>query len=435
MIDHEQRIHSARSAPPRLAGQAQRRRPAAWLSGLCTALALLAAARPAAADDMAAPLDDQPQPELSPDAPPPGVAIAPGLTLSGYATGQLLAPFGTTRQAPDPRIVDNPQFSQRPRFDLSHLSGIVWWQPSPAWKVLGEVDVQDALQLPGPASANTPVTIPAQTTGQQAGIGSTLGNAHGQAQSPPAGQYRYGAASSAYVSLERLYIDYRASDSVSVRVGKFLTPIGRWNQDHSDPQTWTVLRPLISQSAFPTNVTGLMGFGSTPVAGQWVDYQIYASDGGEWRPSPWTHPFNSAIGARLSTSLDPTLQVGVSASKFVERQDRSNEFLLTGLDAVWQWHRAEISAEAVQRHSTNWGGNGEHGWFVQAVLPVAARWWLSARIEAYRRTFDPDTTRSDLIGIVYKSGAHWVFKAEWVRPSSQSYGLPGGLLSSVTLAF
>ena len=77
----------------------------------------------------------------------------------------------------------------------------------------------------------------------------------------------------------------------------------------------------------------------------------------------------------------------------------------------------------------------EHGWFLQSVLTLDDRWSAVARLEAYRRAIDPRTSLTALAGVVYRSGRHWVFKAEWAQPSDRSLGLPNGLLASVTLVY
>jgi len=371
------------------------------------ALSVLAAAAPAcAADDATA---DVPVAEHIPDSPPTGVRLAPGLTFSGYGTLQFLAPDRRSRDQDagatgpgggdsDGRVDDDSQFTQRARLNLSHLSGIVWWEPSAAWKVLGEIDLQDVVQVPH----------------------------HDDSDGPD---------SASFAALDRLYADYHVTDSVTLRAGKFLTPIGRWNQEHSDPLVWTVLRPLISQSAFPTSATGLMLLGSVPVSDQWLDCQLYAADGGNWRPSPRSPAFDHAIGARVSTSLDQSLQLGVSYSRFDEAEDSSTRFSLIGVDGAWSWERVEFSGEAIVRRASGGGPGNEDGWFGQAVVPIADRWWAVARLEAYRRAADPSRSRTGLIGLVYKSGQHWVFKAEWARASGSSEGLPSGLLSSVTWVY
>jgi hypothetical protein len=233
--------------------------------------------------------------------------------------------------------------------------------------------------------------------------------------------------------LERLYVDYRAADALNFRLGKFLTPVGRWNQDHADPLTWTTLRPLISQSAFPTNATGLMVFGS--LAGGQVDYQLFAAGKNDWRSSPRIAPFDHALGVRVVAPLSADLQIGLSTAEFVQRGAEGERFRLSGVDVVWNWRGAEFSAEAIVRRGSDAEDSGERGGFVQAALPLAPHWSAVTRLEAYKRGEDPRANRSALVGVVYRSGRHWVCKAEWVRPSRGSLGLPQGLLASLTLLF
>ncbi len=354
-----------------------------------------------AAARAAEPRFETPVPENIPDAPPSGTHVLPGLTLSGYVTAQFLVPdarSGSQLPLSSAAADDEPQSGRRSRLNLSHLSAIAWWEPSPAWKVLGEVDLQDVVQVPAHSSEDGPASEP-------------------------------------YVALDRLYLDYRAADSINIRAGKFLTPIGHWNQEHSDPQVWTVLRPLISQSAFPTNATGLMLFGSIPFGPQWVDYQTYASDGGEWRPSPRSRPFESGFGGRISTALNPFVQVGLSASRFQQEGLGSSRFNLFGTDVAFNWRDSEFSAEVIQRRGTDANVGEEHGWFAQAAVPVVSRWWGVARIEEYRRSIDASETNTALVGAVYRSDKHWVFKAEWARASRGANGLPSGFLSSLTLVY
>ena len=344
---------------------------------------------------------DAPRPDDAAYAPPAGIRLLPDLTLSGYATIEGLVPDARSRAQPSllgTANDDDSQVGHHPRLDLSHLSGIAWWEPSPAWKVLGEIDLQDIVQVPAHSSED-------------------------------------GKSSEPYIALDRLYVDYRASDAVSLRAGKFLTPIGRWNQEHSDPQVWTVLRPLISQSAFPTSATGVMIFGSAPIAAQWFDYQVYASDGGEWRPSPRSHPFDSAVGARVSTELDPSFQLGVSVSHFRQDGVGASSFDLVGGDARLNLFGSEFSGEVIQRRGRDANVGEEHGWFVQAAVPVASRWWVVGRLEDYRRSVDESESRTSLLGLVYRSGRHWVFKAEWAQATGSTNGLPSGFLSSITMAY
>ena len=69
------------------------------------------------------------------------------------------------------------------------------------------------------------------------------------------------STSNADFDIERIYVDYRLASRASLRFGKFLTPIGRWNLIHADPLIWTVSRPLTTAVPFSRHAAGLMGPG------------------------------------------------------------------------------------------------------------------------------------------------------------------------------
>lgn len=387
---------------------------------------LLACAVPQAQAQAEAPQPEQAEPGQ--DGPVIGTRVGPGLTVGGYGTLQLIAPGhgGTSGGMPPTGAMQagswpgmrqaqssqtgaaygpghpyaDAQAARRTRLSVSHLSAMLWWEPSPVWKLLAEVDSQDVVQLPAHESG------------------------------------RDGDNSSPYVALERLYVEHRASDAFSLRAGKFLTPIGRWNQDHPDPLTWTTLRPLISQSAFPTNATGVMAFGSLPGELGGGDWQAFASGGANWRSSPRTDPFTRAAGVRVVLPVTSELQLGASASRFNQVDAHQDRRRLVGLDAVWTGRGSELSAEIIERRGPDGEPDDrERGWFVQAVLPLVPRLHAVMRIEAYRRAYTSDSTRTALVGVVWRSGRHLVFKAEWVRATPSNMGLAQGLLASMTALF
>ncbi len=70
------------------------------------------------------------------------------------------------------------------------------------------------------------------------------------------------------IELERLYADVYLAPAATLRLGKFLTPIGRWNLIHADPLMWTTSRPLVTFQPFATDTTGGMLYGSVHPLGK-----------------------------------------------------------------------------------------------------------------------------------------------------------------------
>src|SRR6185295_16948607 len=71
------------------------------------------------------------------------------------------------------------------------------------------------------------------------------------------------------------YFDWTATPEFTVRFGKFLTPFGIWNPIRRAPLTWTVDRPVATQSAFPDHATGLSLLYQTTRHGWSLDATAY----------------------------------------------------------------------------------------------------------------------------------------------------------------
>jgi len=248
---------------------------------------------------------------------------------------------------------------------------------------------------------------------------------------PAAGQL----TGQSYLALERLYGDFLYNERVSIRIGKFLTPIGRWNVIHADPLVWTTSRPMITERAFPTNTTGAMVFGVLPVFGHMVDYSVYGALGTEWRPNPNLDPFTEAYGAHLSTALSPDSELGLSLVSFEQRSSVGERRKLLGLDYVWSRSRFEYTAEAAYRFSGNGSAFDEKGLFIQGVMPLSERLYGVVRYEFY----DPAGSAADInlcvLGIAYKASPALVLKMELRHGGDRSPIAPDGVQASLAFLF
>lgn len=238
-----------------------------------------------------------------------------------------------------------------------------------------------------------------------------------------------------YAALERVYGDYLYSDAIKLRVGKFLTPIGRWNVIHADPLVWTTSRPLITERAFPTNATGAMVYGTVAVAGRQFDYSVYGSIGSEWRPNPRLDPFSEAYGAHVATSVSTRSELGLSLVSFEQRSSVGEHRKLVGLDYSWSRERVELSAEAAYRFSDAGSRFDEKGLFVQGVIPLSRHWYAVARYEFY----DPAGSAPDislrLLGLAYKPAPWLVMKLEARDGVHLSAFAPAGVQASVSVLY
>ena len=281
------------------------------------------------------------------------------------------------------------------RAALDNLSLFVWWEGEGRWKFFSELDYENILAWP---DKNTP------------------------------GDNRY-------LALERLYVDYAWSDELSTRVGKFLTPIGRWNLIHATPLVWTTSRPLITERTFPTNTTGLMVQGTLPERGLGIEYSFYASNGTEIRANPAIDPFNEVVGMHLSLPVGATGQIGFSGASFEQKLNRDERKNLVGVDFFWSQHGYELSGEGVYRMSDAGSRWDEKGGYLQAVAPLGGRLFAVGRVELFRQAGSTETTRRWVGGLNYRLERGLVLKAEWISSDNNSIGAPEGFMSSVSILF
>ncbi len=239
------------------------------------------------------------------------------------------------------------------------------------------------------------------------------------------------------VVLERLHLDYAWSDAVQLRIGKFLTPVGRWNVIHAAPLTWTSSRPLITVDTFPTNATGAMLRGVLALAGKPLEWAVYASPGEELAPADDSDPFQEAYGLRLNYAFGFDFQLGFSLVDFRREHDASaNKKTLYGIDLLWQHRGYEISGEwAFRTRRRDAEDADEHGGYLQAVLPLHAPLYGVLRYE----TFD---TAGPVAGLnLYIGGLAWRFRPGWVGKLEYRHATdngtrePEGWLGSLAVMF
>lgn len=251
------------------------------------------------------------------------------------------------------------------------------------------------------------------------------------------------------LEVERLYLDYHADPSVNLRLGKFLTPVGQWNQIHADPLTWTVSRPLSTTSAFARHATGAMVFGTVTVTGHDLDYWAFVDDSqdlslgqDEDQAVPTygadittRNNFQRAIGGRvLWHAADDRFNIGMSVLDYQMRDPRQ-DYRLVGLDFSWTGRYLSLSGESIHRSGGPAGQPEEAGGFIEAELPVARRLYLVGRLERYRSAVQAQTVTLRTVALNFRPMQGLVFKLERRDSNRQTELAPAGWLASFAVLF
>lgn len=255
--------------------------------------------------------------------------------------------------------------------------------------------------------------------------------------------------SDAEFELERLYADYRASQGLSLRLGKFLTPVGRWNLIHADPLVWTVSRPLTTAVAFARQTAGAMLYGTLPLGRNSLDYSLYIDnteklDSGQQEEIAYEHfnptltvngAFDRAVGARLVYHLfGGHFDLGLSMLRYRMHDLREDKHLV-GADLFWRTSMLELSGEAVYRGSRGDAEPNEQGGFLQAVVPLPGHFNAIGRYERYAAAIETSTTTVQVLGLTYRPRPALSFKLEYRDGKYNERIAPSGWLSSVAVLF
>lgn len=306
-----------------------------------------------------------------------------GLLIGGYANAQI----GVPRSAPW-------------HFEASDLSLFLTWDNGSRLRFFSELEVNDVLT---------------------------------------ANQYESLGTEDAHFAFERLYVDALVNNNLTVRLGKFLTPVGQWNVIHAAPLIWTTSRPVATESLFSTRASGLMLHGSVSVANRQLEYSVYGDITDSMDPYRSKNPFENALGAHLRYFLSDTLQIGASFVNFALSDLQPVRYNLAGLDAMWSYQKFELSSEIVYRSSdhANIKDTIKDTWqgFAQSVIPLFSQHWFAVGRYEFFDQQRAKTGHVGVLGLAYRPLPPVVWKLEYRMGTHNEMLAPDGLSASFAILF
>ncbi len=236
------------------------------------------------------------------------------------------------------------------------------------------------------------------------------------------------------IDVERLYGEYSFSSLLNVRAGRFLTPVGRWNQIHAAPLVWTTVRPMATQQLFPLNIDGLMLHGAVALdhlgwGEHTLEYSAYVETVRDMEQDRDEAEYEHTRGARLV--LTGEVDIGLSLAQFEEDLRDHPRYRLLGLDFVTAKNGWEASGEVYRRFEH---GDAGHGGYLQGVAPLFAQWSALARFESLQHR-NGDTTERWLIGAAWKPSQNDIVKLEYVTGDEETTYSPKGFMASYAILF
>lgn len=249
-----------------------------------------------------------------------------------------------------------------------------------------------------------------------------------------AGEHQSLGVQNVHFEFERCYLDTLINNYLSVRLGKYLSPVGQWNSIHAAPLVWTSSRPVATENLFSTHGTGLMLYGSATFAQHLLEYSIYGDASNSLDVHRSENPFENAAGGHIRYFVSDALQIGASYANFTLNEHAPARSHLAGLDLAWRYHRYELSSELVYRNSQH--ASKPHTWqgFVQSAIPLTQQWYAISRYEFFQQQQDR-TGQVGLLGLAYRPIPPLTWKLEYRLGSHNSALAADGFTASFAILF
>jgi len=235
------------------------------------------------------------------------------------------------------------------------------------------------------------------------------------------------------VTMEVGWFEYRASDKLVVRGGKFLLP-EYWNVNHYPPVVLSTNRPLMVRNVFPTDSVGLMVHGNVFPGAVGATYSLYYANGQSDQATDNNE--NKAVGGHLTAHLQGLAAVFSRFDVGASFHSEHGAALGGGYDALGG--EAQINTnrfELLFEYATRQGNPNAEGFYVQP----SARIFGEVR-SFYRYDYLDDGTNPwtrHTLGLNWRPTANVSLKIEG---SSNTFANPGResfdeLATSVALFF
>lgn len=230
---------------------------------------------------------------------------------------------------------------------------------------------------------------------------------------------------------ERLHGDVAVADWLTLRGGKFLTPVGRWNVIHAQPLVWTTSRPLVTELPFDPHTTGAMLFGTVFPRSGGLEYSLFGQFVDQLDPIPTPQPADRSGGGRLEY---PTLGAWSVGASYLAFSEAGRWHHLSGADTLWQRGRLELMGEFAWEEVSE-GPGRQWGVYLQAVQELVPKVHLVARYEHFDQLRPRPEVNLVVLGLAYKPWPYVVLKGEYLIADHRAERSPPGVKTSLAILF
>ena len=239
--------------------------------------------------------------------------------------------------------------------------------------------------------------------------------------------------------LERLYDDAVLTDSLTLRLGKMLAPVGEWNEIHAAPLVLTTVRPAVTHQNFSEYLTGTSLLYSDP-DGKLPDLQLYWQPDGEFSERPRSIALDSyklVEGLHVKFPLSLLDQIGFSFQR--ARDFRGTVQSLVGIDFQYTLRKLTLQGEGsysdLSGQTSGLARRHEWGEYVAASYAFTEKWSAYSWYEQFSGRSSPTAAHDLLLGVAFRPDPAIVIKLEYLQNVGGPPVNPTGLFASWSVLF
>lgn len=235
--------------------------------------------------------------------------------------------------------------------------------------------------------------------------------------------------------IERVYGDLRVGDPFNVRVGKFQTPVGRYNLIPAEPFVWSALDPILVEVTFEEHTTGGAFLGSLPMQSGSLDYWVFGQFIDPLDPSEDPRASDHSAGGRLQWSdFRGAVDEWSIGSSFMATEINGEWSYLGGLDWELRWHHLLLTSElTIQQGELE----DRELWdlYLQGVYEVVPTFNLVARYEHIDLSGRSEDAHLGDVGVAWIPKSYLHLKATYRFTDKQTEEARRGLAMSFSFIF
>jgi hypothetical protein len=248
------------------------------------------------------------------------------------------------------------------------------------------------------------------------------------------------AANPSFFLLERIYNESYLTNSLSLRIGKILSPVGEWNLIHVPPLVLTTTRPMTTYRGFSEFSSGFSVL-YADTRGVLPDVQLYVQPANAIAPRPISlvaREYMHITGFHLNKDFGLNDKLGLSI-QHAQVKDTGEQQTLTGFNFGKEIGHLAFETEAFHTRITSANvdrlRNNEWGYYLQGAYALTERWNLVGRHESFADRGFTIASENALLGVTCKLARSSIWKLEYIKQSGQLLDINTGLYGSYSVLF